>query len=124
MRLKKTSFFSRLFSEGSDTGSDIITSRHIGAFLLFMALLSLGSPSFAATIICRSNKSVRTLRSDKANGQGCRAVYTKEGVDQVVGSSMRETGCITILATIRKTLEAHAWKCKDTKSGAVSNLTP
>lgn len=96
------------------------------AFVFFfcpmLAVLCLGSVSRAATIICKNEKSVRTLRTDKTS-QGCQAVYTKQGVDQVVGSSMRENGCDSIIEGIRKTLEGSVWKCRDIKEAVVSNLS-
>lgn len=83
----------------------------------------MGSFSTAMTIICKNDKSVRTLRSDKLKEGGCRAIYTKQGVDQVVGSSMRENGCDSVLEGIRKTLEGSVWKCRDVKEAVISNLS-
>ena len=80
-------------------------------------------PTSALTIICKNEKQVRTLRADKVGDGGCRAVYTKQGVDQVVGSSIRKNGCETILENIRKNLEGNVWKCKDVKEAALSDLT-
>lgn len=90
---------------------------------MFFFCVSLAvSFSSAATVICKNDKSVRTLRTDKSV-TGCRAIYTKQGVDQVVGSSMRENGCESIIEGIRKTLEASVWKCRDVKEAVVSNLS-
>lgn len=119
MRLKQDMSFFRILQKGSG----------IRAFLLFIGLtcsISVASVSSAAamTILCKSDKSVRTLRTDKTADGGCRAIYTKQGVDQVVGSSTRENGCASILKTIRQTLEASTWKCKEIKSGVVSHLSP
>lgn len=92
--------------------------------MFFFCMGILGSYSAAAaTIICKNDKSVRTLRTDKSSGGGCRAIYTKQGVDQVVGASMRESGCETVLEGIRKTLEGSVWKCRDIKEALVSNLS-
>jgi hypothetical protein len=120
MRLKQALSLFRILWKGSG----------FRAFLFLIAVTSASSGTLGAstsvgsTILCRStDKSVRTLRSDKTPEGGCRAVYTKQGVDQVVGSSTRENGCTSILITIRKTLESSSWKCKETKSGVVSNLT-
>ena len=100
-------------------------SVHRAFLLLFGATLlsAFATPTMALTIICKNDKQVRTLRTDKATDGGCRAVYTKQGVDQVVGSSVRKNGCETILENIRKNLEGNVWKCKDVKEAAVSNLT-
>lgn len=83
----------------------------------------MATPSVALTIICKNDKQVRTLRTDKISDGGCRAVYTKQGVDQVVGSSVRTSGCETVLENIRKTLEGNVWKCKDVQAAALSDLS-
>jgi hypothetical protein len=95
----------------------------IRAFVLLFCLCFICGTSFANTVICKNEKSVRTLRSDKTTDGGCRAIYTKQGVDQVVGSSMRTGGCDSILDGIRKTLESSVWKCKDVKEAVVSDLS-
>ena len=81
------------------------------------------SVSSAEIIICKNDKTVRTLRSDKSDEGGCKAVYTKQGIDQIVGSSVRENGCETILGGIRKTLEDSVWKCREVKEAVVSHLS-
>ena len=97
------------------------------AFLLLFCnqlfFFSAASAAFATTIICKNEKVVRTLRTDKSSDGGCRAVYTKLGVDQVVGTSLRANGCETILDGIRKTLESNIWKCKEAKEATVSDLS-
>lgn len=90
--------------------------------MLFFCLILTTSFASAATVICKNEKSVRTLRTDKSSA-GCRAIYTKQGMDQVVGSSMRDNGCESIIEGIRKTLEASVWKCRDVKEAVVSNLS-
>lgn len=87
-----------------------------------LVLSSLASVATASTILCKNERSVRSLRVDKTSG-GCRAVYTKSGVDQIVGSAMRENGCDAIIEGIRKTLEASVWKCRDVKEAAFSDLS-
>lgn len=86
-------------------------------FLNFLCSFSL-----ATTIICKNEKSVRTIRTDKT-AQGCRAVYTKQGIDQVVGSSVRANACDGIVEKIRKNLETSVWKCRNVKEAVVSNLS-
>ena len=95
----------------------------IRAFVLLFSVCLMSPISSANTIICKSEKNVRTLRSDKTSDGGCRAVYTKQGVDQVVGSSMHIGGCESILEGIRKTLESSVWKCKEVKEAIVSDLS-
>lgn len=84
---------------------------------------SLATLGMASTIICKNDKSVRSLRIDKTDDGGCRAVYTKLGVDQIVGSNMRENRCDSLLEGIRKTLEASVWKCREVKDSTLSNLS-
>lgn len=97
------------------------------AFLLFFCnllfIFSTASAALATTIICKNEKTVRTLRTDKSSEGGCRAVYTKLGVDQVVGASLNANGCESILDGIRKTLESNVWKCKEAKEASVSELS-
>lgn len=83
------------------------------AFVLFCTLLSFSSVGGAMTYLCKNDKSVRTLRTEKADDGSCKAIYTKQGVDQVVGSSTHEDSCVTVIDGIRKTLEESVWKCKD-----------
>jgi len=92
------------------------------AFVFFFCVSFLGSHVFASTILCKNDKSVRTLRTDKVTG-GCRAIYTKQGVDQVVGSSTRDNVCENVLEGIRKTLEGSVWKCRDVKEAVISDLS-
>ncbi len=91
--------------------------------MLFFCLSTAVSAASALTILCKNEKSVRTLRADKTS-TGCRAIYTKQGVDQVVGSSVRDpNGCDSIIDGIRKTLEGSVWKCRDVKEAVISNLS-
>lgn len=91
--------------------------------MLFFCLSSAASFAPAATVICKNEKSVRTLRTEKT-ATGCRAIYTKQGVDQVVGASVRDSSsCEGIIDGIRKTLEGSVWKCRDVKDSVISNLS-
>lgn len=91
--------------------------------MLFFCLSTVASHAPALTIICKNEKSVRTLRTEKTT-TGCRAIYTKQGVDQVVGASVRDSNsCEGIIEGIRKTLEGSVWKCRDVKDSVISNLS-
>lgn len=92
------------------------------AFVFFFCLLLTANFSLASIIICKNEKAVRTLRADKTE-VGCSAIYTKQGIDQIVGSSTKENACSSILENIRKTLETSIWKCKDVKQASVSQLS-
>lgn len=93
------------------------------AFVLLLCLGLSASHSWAGTIVCKHEKTVRTLRSDQTTEGGCVAVYTKTGVDQVVGSSSRPNGCESILEGIRKNLESNVWKCKEVQAARLSDLS-
>lgn len=74
-------------------------------------------------VMCRHNKDVRTLRVDKADANSCKAVYTKQGVDQVIGSStMSSEGCNEFVSHVRKNLEEGRWACREVKESRLSNL--
>ena len=71
-------------------------------------------------IMCRNGKEVRTIRVEK-KGRGCRALYTKNGVDQVVGKSATSEICQKVAGRIKVNLENGDWKCKDVNQARVSS---
>ena len=93
------------------------------SFCNLLFFFSSTSVAVATTIVCKNEKTVRTLRTDKSSEGGCRAIYTKFGVDQIVGASLKPSGCEIILDGIRKTLESNVWKCKESKAATVSDLS-
>lgn len=74
-------------------------------------------------ILCKSNKNVRTLRVEVGSDQKCRAVYTKQGVDEVIGASTGTAACAEIIANVRKNLEEGKWNCRDVKESRTSAVT-
>lgn len=72
-------------------------------------------------LICKSRASVRTLRVQTRNNGSCFTTYTKEGVDQIVGSSKENQTCLKVLSNIRENLEKGSWKCKDISEARVSS---
>lgn len=73
-------------------------------------------------VMCRNKKLVRTIRIENIP-DGCRTLYTKMGVDSVVGSAKNRTSCDSFLANVRKNLEGADWKCKEVSSAVVSDGT-
>ncbi len=71
-------------------------------------------------IMCKNGKAVRTIRIEK-KGNTCRALYTKEGVDQVVGKSEATETCQKVAQRIKVNLESGDWKCKDISQARVSS---
>lgn len=70
-------------------------------------------------LLCKSGIAVRTLRIEH-KGQNCRAVYTKEGVDQLVGKSIKPDGCVESISKIQHILENAKWACRDISQTRVS----
>lgn len=70
--------------------------------------------------LCKNGVAVRTIRV-QLKGQSCKAIYTKEGTDQVVGKSGTPSVCYDVASKIRTNLEAGSWKCKDISQTRVSS---
>jgi hypothetical protein len=69
--------------------------------------------------ICKNQKVVRTLRMDKKSAN-CQAIYTKDGVDKVIGSAQKTFSCVEVLDGVKKTLTDAGWKCKEVKGEQIS----
>lgn len=69
--------------------------------------------------LCKLGRQVRSLRVDIENS-GCKAYYTKQGVDQEVGKSSDKDLCFRVTNRIRKTLEGGDWKCQDVSASKTS----
>lgn len=88
-------------------------------------LVSLFSFSAAADlsislILCKQNKMVRTLRVETDEDQKCRAIYTKQGIDENIGSGSTASGCDGFVEGVRKTLEEAQWNCRNVKEARTS----
>ena len=70
-------------------------------------------------VLCRHQKTVRTIRVDN-KGAVCKAIYTKEGKDDVVGRAASPDVCLEVVGKIRANLEKNSWKCEDMKADRVS----
>lgn len=69
------------------------------------------NPSY---ILCRNQKTVRTVKVNTSEGgQPCTTIYTKGGMDKVVGSGSHDISCYRILKNIKNNLEGASWSCKD-----------
>jgi hypothetical protein len=71
-------------------------------------------------MMCKNKNVVRTIRIEKT-GHSCKALYTKDGADTVVGRSNTEDICREVFEKIRVNLEKANWKCKDITQARVSN---
>jgi hypothetical protein len=85
----------------------------------FVALAEEKTPQ-PSYILCKNGPIVRTMRV-QLNGRACKAFYTKEGVDQLVGRSGTPDLCFTVIDKIRINLEVNHWKCKDISQARVSS---
>lgn len=73
-------------------------------------------------VLCKRDKIVRTLRIETLKDQRCKAIYTKQGVDQNIGVSQAQSACEEYVSKVRKTLEEAAWNCREVKEARTSNL--
>jgi hypothetical protein len=76
-----------------------------------------------ALVLCKHNKNVRTLRIEMGADQKCRAIYTKQGIDQTIGSAQYLNSCTEIVQGVRKTLEDAKWSCRDVKEARTSAVS-
>lgn len=73
-----------------------------------------------AHVMCKNGSTVRTLRIVQKDSS-CRTVYTKNGVEEVVGKSKTDDICISVFEKILVNLEKGNWKCKDVSSSRISS---
>jgi len=90
--------------------------------LLPIVIHAEGAVEASKFIMCRSQKIVRTIRIEKVS-DGCETVYTKAGVDRVVGSGRHQESCESVLNNIRRNLEDAHWNCREVDSAAISDLS-
>lgn len=88
-------------------------------FFSFLAKPEMGE----AFVLCKNEKTVRTLRIEEAEDSRCKAFYTKQGVDQVIGSSQSKEACEEFVNSVRKNLEEAKWSCRDIKESRVSDVS-
>ncbi len=72
--------------------------------------------------ICKNQKVVRTLRMDKKS-PNCEAIYTKDGVDKVIGTAQKVFSCVDVLDRVKNNLSEAGWKCKEVKGEQITNKT-
>ena len=92
------------------------------ALVLFFATLIGHAEEAETVVLCKFDKTVRTLRIHKASDK-CETVYTKQGVDQVIGSGQNPDSCRDILANVRKNLEEAKWSCREIQNSQVHDLS-
>ena len=98
--------------------------------LLILCVVSLTLlPSAFATegqgeklLLCKLNRTVRTLRVEIDDGSLCKTIYTKQGVDDEIGSGQHKQSCFNIVGNVRKNLEEGGWKCREVQRAQSSEL--
>lgn len=105
---------------------DQILQNFKALLLSSTAVLFFSSPAWSEIgdklVLCKSNKNVRTLRIETDAEKKCRAIYTKAGVDQTIGSSTNASTCEEVVAGVRKTLEEVKWSCREVKEARSSSV--
>lgn len=93
--------------------------------LVFMASLSWAEAAVKenkAFVLCKNNNIVRTIRVSE-NNDGCETVYTKAGVDRVVGSGRHTQSCLQFQNNIKNNLEEAAWTCREVAKSKVTIIS-
>lgn len=95
--------------------------------MITAALVILGTSSAFAglensLVLCRNQKNVRTLRVEMGEDQKCRAIYTKQGVDETIGSGQITGSCEEYISNVRKNLEEAKWNCREVKEARTSTV--
>ena len=74
-----------------------------------------------AYLMCRNFKSVRTLRVKVSKtGDSCKTLYSKAGVDRLVGSGTQVKSCLRFMNNVKANLEKAKWKCRDISSSQIT----
>lgn len=94
----------------------------LGIFALPFVSVAQGATEKSSYVMCRSQKTVRTIRVIDGS-EACTTLYTKMGVDKVVGGGKNKQSCYDVMKNIRTNLEGAAWKCKDISASNVSELS-
>lgn len=91
--------------------------------VLFFSLTSNAAIS-AELILCKNDKTVRTIRVEVDHSNNiCKTIYTKSGIDSVVGSGQYSQSCDRYADNVRKNLEAANWECREVQEAKSSGVT-
>ena len=93
----------------------------LGVLILPFISVAEGAIDSSNYIMCRSQKTVSTIRVVEGS-DACTTLYTKSGIDKVVGGGKNRQSCYDLMKNIRTNLEGASWKCKDISSTKVSEL--
>lgn len=88
--------------------------------VLFFSI-PLSAEEVDSLVLCKNNKTVRTLRVEREDDR-CHAIYTKQGVDSVIGSGQNTASCEDFVQGVRKNLEEARWSCREAKEARSSSI--
>ena len=71
--------------------------------------------------MCKNRKIVRTLRVQSGQAGGCQTVYTKAGVDRIIGNGINKNSCFKFMDNVRGNLGKAGWACKDISRSQISH---
>lgn len=96
----------------------------VGVCVVFLAEIShaVNEQKVAEFVLCRNQKTVRTIRVmpvAQAPG-GCTVTYTKNGIEERVGTNRMMSSCLTVVSKIRTNLENSSWKCRSISQVSVT----
>lgn len=101
----------RLRKKGLGT---VFMHKQLVFWVIVVSTLSAVAGDHDVYVLCKNQKTVRSLRIRDATSQkGCEVVYTKDGVSRVEGVGQSFEGCLKILENIKSNLEKAWWKCQD-----------
>ena len=81
---------------------------------LFFSQVTLAATQPSKFLLCRNHKIVRTLRV-VGSDSGCQTMYTKEGVDRIIGTRLAKHSCVKFMDNVQNNLEQAGWRCKDVR---------
>lgn len=101
------------------------------SFTAFSQTTPSSSPSSEATTgptendifyLCKRDRAIRWLRAYKLENGKCKALYSKEGYLQVIGSATYFASCEGVVLNVKKNLEEGNFKCTQTAKASVIEL--
>ncbi len=89
-------------------------------FSLVVELAWTADQAASTLVLCKNQKTVRSLRITPEKDKECKVTYSKTGVDETIGQARSLEGCQTIVQNVQKNLEASDWKCRSVGNATIS----
>lgn len=96
--------------------------RHTLTSVLSLLALQVGiahAETDTGYVLCKNKKIVRTIRIEK-EGDECKTIYTKAGIDKDVGGGKFAGSCDKIVENIKGNLEKAGWTCKPVAAAGIT----